>query len=69
MKGGLKDSDGERTWDQGKAGQYQEPLMEESDKAYVASGGIIMSVSQKNLKVPIQEEAVHLLSGDPDVNR
>lgn len=51
-----------------KTVQFHEPVMEEEEKVYAASGGIILSVSNKNLQLPMQEEGVALL-GAEDVNR
>jgi hypothetical protein len=53
-----------------KAVQFKDPVLDDEDKAYVASGGIVMSVSSKNLQLPMREEGVALLGADgSDVNR
>jgi hypothetical protein len=47
---------------------FQETLLTEDEKIYVAGGGVVLSVSNKNMQLTMQEEGVALL-GEKDVNR
>ena len=46
--------------------KFQEPLLHDEDKAYVAAGDVVLSSSNKNLQIPMKEEGVHLLGESPE---
>ena len=46
---------------------YDTPM--EDEKAYVAAGGVVLSVSSNSIRVPVQEEGVELLATVPNTNR